>query len=156
MINSSQLRDLVIIPALKDLQLESQVAVDLMLFTCAAESDGGRYLKQINGPALGIYQMEPATYNDIWRNYISGNGRINLIMLSCFDCPSMPPEDRLIHDLRFATAMTRLYYSRIAAPLPLNSDPLLLWYYYKNYYNTKEGKAEQQNALTQYHRFVTS
>ena len=66
----NQLRELIITPALSKLQLYSKDAEELLIFTCAVESDGGTYLKQIKGPALGIYQMEPRTYNDIWQNYM--------------------------------------------------------------------------------------
>ena len=38
---------------------------NLLLETCAVESDFGKLIKQVNGPALSIYQIEPNTYNFI-------------------------------------------------------------------------------------------
>lgn len=38
---------------------------DLILETCAVESNLGSLIKQVNGPALSIYQIEPNTYNFI-------------------------------------------------------------------------------------------
>src|SRR5690348_16020572 len=110
MINASQLREFIIKPVLYDLVLDSVDAEELLLFTCANESDGGTYLKQIHGPALGIYQMEPETYNDIWQNYIRNKSALNLKMVTHFNCNFVPSEERLIYDLKFATAMARIQY----------------------------------------------
>ena len=65
MLNIAQFRDLIVKSTLNDLLLYSEDAEELLVFTCAVESLGGTYLQQVKGPALGIYQMEPVTYNDI-------------------------------------------------------------------------------------------
>jgi hypothetical protein len=154
MLNAEQLRDLVIKPALLDLILYSEDAIDLLLFTCANESNGGSYLHQVKGPALGIYQMEPETYNDIWTNYIPNHRAVALPLLHSFDCARIPPEDRLVYDLRFATAMTRIFYARIAEPLPSGRDVSAMWDYYKKYYNTAEGAATKDKAVMAYYNFI--
>ncbi len=156
MLNCNHLTEYVIKPALEALQLSSPFAIELMIFTCAVESDGGFYLKQINGPALGIYQMEPVTYNDIWQNYIKGRGDLIFKLMSNFGCAVQPPEDQLVYDLFFATAMSRLHYARVKAPLPSSIDPIALWHYYKKYYNTEQGKAQVQLSIEKYHRFKNS
>ena len=69
-INKDQFRDL-IRRTLKDITLYSEDAVDLLMMTAAAESNLGEYLRQINGPALGAFQMEPGTHDDIWKNYLN-------------------------------------------------------------------------------------
>lgn len=154
MINYIQLRDLIIKPALDDLVLYSVNAVELLLFTCAAESHGGHYLHQLKGPALGIYQMEPKTYNDIWQNYVAFHNDIRLRLIHGFGISAFPTEDRLIYDLRFATAMARIHYARITEPIPNSDDVYALWDYYKTYYNTNSGKAEMNIAIKQYHLFT--
>lgn len=153
MLDSAQLRSLIIKPALDDLVMYSEEAVELLIFTCAAESNGGTYLKQISGPALGIYQMEPATYNDIWQNFIMKNSSVLLRFIHGFGINQMPSEDRLIYDLRFATVMARIFYIRIPEELPKVYDLDALWKYYKRYYNTSLGKAEYHDALNKYNRF---
>lgn len=65
MLDCSQFRALIIEPVLSKLQLYSKDAEELLVFTCAAESLGGTLLHQIQGPAVGIFQMEPNTYTDI-------------------------------------------------------------------------------------------
>lgn len=153
MLNSSQLRELIIKPALQDLNLLSDDAIELLIFTCANESDGGTYIKQVGGPALGIYQMEPATYNDIWQNFIIPNHSIGIQMLHNFNAGRMPEEDRMIYDLRFATAMARLFYARIPSPLPRSIDITGMWNYYKTHYNTSAGKADHDQAVRKYTEF---
>jgi len=154
MLNVNQFRELIVKSSLNDLLLYSKEAEELMVFTCAVESLGGTYIHQVNGPALGIYQMEPATYNDIWQNYIYHNGPLTLRLFANFDISSMPSESRLIYDLRYATAMTRLFYRRIKSPLPLSNNIDAIWDYYKQYYNTSKGAATKDESIKKYHDFV--
>ncbi len=154
MLDVKQLRELVIKPALQDLNLFSEEASELLIFTCAVESAGGTFLHQVNGPALGIYQMEPITYNDIWTNFITAKQGLKLQLLHNFNAPVMPDEYRLIYDLRFATAMARIHYLRFREPLPVIGDTLALWSYYKAHYNTFNGKAEQERSIAAYKKFL--
>ena len=154
MLKVTQLRELIIKPALHDLVLFSEDAVELLVFTCAVESMGGTYLKQVNGPALGIYQMEPEDYNDIWQNYISNKPALLVCLVTNFNISRMPPEDRLIYDLRFATAMARIHYARVPEKLPAAADTIGVWSYYKKYYNTANGAAERDSAIAKYQTFI--
>ena len=154
MLLCSQLRQLIIKPALYDLACDSLDAEELLMFTCATESKGCSYIKQINGPALGIYQMEPKTYNDIWQNYIRNKSQLSLIMTNNFGCTQIPDEQRLMYDLRFATAMARIHYMRVDEKLPSYKDVDAIWEYYKKYYNTGLGKANKEDAIHNY-RFYT-
>lgn len=154
MMNCQQLKELVIKPALLDLVMFSDVAMELLVFTCATESQGGSFLKQVSGPALGIYQMEPETYNDIWQNYLKFQPGIMMRLQQSFECNRMPSEDRLIYDLRFATAMARIKYERVKEPLPPAISDASLWNYYKANYNTADGAAEMSESINAYHRFI--
>ena len=71
MFNITQFRENIVNPVLHDLQMYTKEMAELIVFTCAVESNGGTYVKQIKGPALGIYQVEPSTFTDIWVNFIS-------------------------------------------------------------------------------------
>ena len=145
MINATQLRELVIRPTLQELDLHSIEAEHLLLMTAAHESNLGTYLKQIRGPALGIYQMEPATHDDIWSNFIKYRKQVstNLRMLGGIqDSPA------LIYDLRYATAMARIHYLRDPKPIPSMKEyedfyeyVTALAAYAKRVFNTYEGKA---------------
>ena len=154
MFKAEQLREFIIKPSLHDLVLYSEGAVELMMFTCAVESLGGTYLKQVKGPALGIYQMEPDTYNDIWQNFIKSKHSLMMMLLSNFQVTFMPPEDRIVYDLRFATAMTRIHYQRVLEAIPDASDVVGLWNYYKKHYNCLNGAAVKDEAIAKYYTFL--
>lgn len=156
MLIASQLSELIIKPTLINLLMFSDDAIALLLFTCAVESNGGSYLKQIKGPALGIYQMEPTTYNDIWQNYIKNKQTLMTILSSNFNIYTMPDEERLIYDLRFATIMTRIHYARVFEPLPANANVYHMWEYYKAHYNFLHGQATQEESIEKYLAFIKS
>lgn len=156
MFNVHQLRELIIKPALENLVMLSDDAVELLVFTCAVESRGGTFLKQVDGPALGIYQMEPDTYNDLWFNYIQKKPSIMLKLVTNFEVSRMPDEYRLIYDLRYATAMARIHYARVPQLLPSKEDCSALWQYYKAHYNTSLGSALEKDSIDKYQSFINN
>lgn len=155
MLNCSQLRSLIIEPVLSKLQVYSKDAEEVLVFTCAAESEGGTFLHQIKGQALGIYQMEPNTYSDIWVNYIRARNQLATLMALHFGCNKIPEVSRLIYDLHFATAMTRIHYLRVKPVLPDAKDIDAIWEYYKKHYNTDKGKAKKDECIKRYHDLVS-
>ena len=161
MFNSKQFRQLVIRPTLEYLHPTipySKEAEDLLFMTAAHESNLGAYLKQIGGPALGIYQMEPATHGDIWDSYLRYKGTIHSLIVD-LDSPSEldlgvdnDAHSMLVYNLAYATAMARVHYWRVAEPLPRRIDfsthaqyLIALGKYAKKYYNTEKGKATAQD-----------
>jgi hypothetical protein len=154
MFDSKQFREQIIIPTLSKLQCYSKAAEELLVFTCAAESVGGTYLKQISGPALGIYQMEPATFTDIWVNYLyHRQDKINLLSLH-LGVSKIPYPEQMVYDLRFATAMARFHYLRQKEALPNHDDLEGIWKYYKKYWNTELGKAKKAESIKLYKKFI--
>jgi hypothetical protein len=157
MINVQQLRELIIKPALNDLHLYSEDAEELLVFTCAVESGGGTYIKQINGPALGIYQMEPETYWDIRMNYLPHKQSLSVLVSTMFGLSYISMDEyRLVHDLRFATAMCRIHYARVPEALPAAHDLDNMWDYYKTYYNTLKGAAKRDESISKYLAYINS
>lgn len=163
MINADQLRELVIRPTLKYLEPEipySEDAVELLMMTAAHESHLGTYLKQVGGPALGHYQMEPATHKDIWDSYLRYNMGIKWLVEEL--SPKRKHED-LITNLKYATAMARVHYYRVPEALPTRKpikhpDQKEEWIvamakYAKKYYNTELGKATWQQYADAYQRY---
>jgi hypothetical protein len=148
-IDESQLRTKLIRPILQKYNLWSQAAENLLIGTVAQESSGGKWLVQFpNGPALGIFQMEPATYHDI-RSIVIPNPKIQLD----FDIPVTP--ENMIWDLRLATIMCRLHYWRFKEPLPEADDIPGLSKYYKKYYNTSFGKANSTDFVLNYYTYCS-
>ncbi len=156
MINIDQLKEYIIKPTLSHLKLYSLDAVELLLFTAAAESKGGTYIHQINGPALGIYQCEPATHDDIWKNYLRYRIDLVNILYSKLNVTTPPIASRLIYDMQYATAMCRLHFLRVKEPLPSFEDVEAMYKYYKKHYNTNKGKATKEKSIKAYEAFLKS
>ena len=145
-IDPTQFRQYIIRPALNLLEMHSPEAEALLLGTAAKESGLGRYVHQLGaGPALGVFQMEPATFHDIWRNYIRFNpGISNNLALRW---PMEPEPEQMITDLVLAAVMCRLHYRRVAKPLPEHDDIKGLASYWKQYYNTSAGGGTEEGFI---------
>ena len=143
--NAQQLHDHIIKPTLEYMEgnYNSKNARFLMLCTAAIESDCGYYIKQVGGPALGIWQMEPDTHGDI-----------------NFNCDALIDEDSVMLDKQeslympynvetntagvmvnpmYACFMARLKYSMDIEPLPGYDNFRSVYDYYKRVYNTPAG-----------------
>ena len=142
MIDPRQLRGLVE-KVLTQYSLHSPAAVELILGTIAVESAGGRYIRQIKGPALGIVQMEPATYRWLVQKY-----RLRFPML--LDRPA----DDLEWDLRLCILMCRLRYFAVPTFLPKAADTAGLAAYWKKWYNTPLGAGTVEKFEDAYWEFV--
>ena len=136
-------------------RLESQIpyseeAVELLMLTAAQESQLGTYLAQIPiGPALGVYQMEPATHEDVWKNFISFRPNLaDLLASFAVTCSS----NRLPGNLYYATAIARVHYFRVKEALPslIEGGSHHLSLYWKRYWNTPEGKGHPDQAQRAY------
>lgn len=141
--NGQYLR-LLIRKALAEFKLPaSDNAVELLLMIAAHESSGFRYIKQIRGPALGIYQMEPRTFRDLCF-YIKDKQERFLLLQHNLNL------ERLIFDTKFATALARVFFLRISEHIPEYKDQAALARYAKKYWNTRFGKASNADYLTAY------
>lgn len=144
----------VIEPTLIFLDMDSPAARNLLLGTIAQESHMGKYLVQLGeGPALGIAQMEPATHDDIWDNYLKYRQPI-VQKLDQLLCLGFTKHDQLKWNLAYAVAMARLHYRRVSAPLPDADDVTQLAHYWKDHYNTVFGKGTVDEFIHNYQRFV--
>lgn len=148
---SEDLRVYIIKPVLQYLDMYSKSAENLLLGTCAQESHMGKYLRQVNGPALGIFQMEPTTHDDILINYVNYHPEIKdtLGSMTFNYCAK-----EMVYNLKYATAMCRLHYRRVTEKLPDPFDVVGLGRYWKRYYNTFEGKGTVEEFVENYRRFV--
>lgn len=162
-INTTQLIELIIQPTLKDLGLYSLAAEQLLAGTCAQESGMGTYLKQVGtGPALGIFQMETASHDDTWDNFLKYNSNLECKVTAIMDIPLpdhyryVPHSSKLIADLSYACAMARIHYLRVKEPLPPANDIPALAAYYKKYYNTPNGGASEQQFIDNWNKYCAS
>lgn len=147
-LNDYQLRQLIIVPTLTHLDLHSPAAVQLVLATARAES-GLEYLTQLGeGPARGLWQMEPETHDDIWINYLDYRDTLaDQVRALAIGRKDIPDPEQMCGNLFYACAMTRIHYLRVPEPLPGPLDHAGLARYWKTYYNTELGKGTVDHFL---------
>lgn len=151
-INTNDIRTFVIEPALDALDMRSSEAIELMLGTCAVESDMGSYLVQEGGgPAIGIFQMEPDTYVSLWKDYIGY--REPLMNKIAFLLEGGTSSTILMAtDLIFAAAMARIKYYQDSQPIPTTLQGQAE--YWKRVYNTSAGHGTVATYILKYKKYV--
>jgi hypothetical protein len=138
----SQLKYAVVEPALLAIGLAGTAALNLVTGTALVES-GAQYVQQINGPALGLWQMEPATEQDCWTNFLGYNTAL-AAQVKALLAPYNSVDQRtqqLVSNMLYAAAMCRIKYRRAAPPLPAYNDAAGMADYHKSVYNTALGAA---------------
>lgn len=140
---------------LKQLEPEikyTQDSAELGLGTIAKEGDYGKYRRQLgNGPALGIAQMEPFTFNDCVDNFLKFRKPLaDKIKLICgidhFNASDLEFNDKL------AICMMRVKYMRDSKPIPSNLEGWAL--YWKRVYNSENGKGTPEEFIQKYKYYV--
>ena len=156
--NAQQLHDYIIKPTLEYMcgNYNSPAARLLLLGTSAIESGCGYYIKQKGGgPALGMWQMESNTHDDIFANCDAmqdinrdiSKFKFRILGLTPsynFDEDFEAVSSDLIDSPKYACAMARLKYSMDSNPLPeitgkMIVDERAFYEYYKKIYNTSFG-----------------
>lgn len=150
-INKDQLRKL-IVETLKEVGLYSEAAVELLMGTAAVESNLGEYIEQINGPALGIFQMEPKTHNDIHNNYLYFKENSERFFI--YTNTKLFTHGVLKYNIKYSIIMARLHYLRAPEQLPDMYDIDGLAYYWKRYFNTHLGKGKKSDFIEKYNKYV--
>lgn len=150
----AQLEDL-ITRTLKEVGWYSPSAVKLLLMTAAQESHMGTFVRQLNGgPALGVFQMEGNTHDDIWENYLAYREERGARILEIARMDRGPDSDALEFNLKYAVLMARAHYRRVPVRLPEGDDIKGLAEYWKKHYNTVLGSGTVSEAVRNYERFV--
>ena len=154
MIDVDHFRLHVVRATLTYMRMWSASAEELLLGTAAQES-GLVYLRQFDaGPARGVYQIEPATHDDIVGRYLkrkpSIRKRVNALAAAA---PSLI--DQLATNFAYATAIARLRYWMDPEPLPEADDINGLAAYWKRVYNTPKGKGKASEFTANYRRLVS-
>ena len=144
-----QFREYVVIPALNQLDgIAYSLAADQLVIGTLAQESHGTYIKQLGkGPAMGLFQMEPATHIDIWLNFIKFRRPIQNSLLAMtsdsvdenYFSSGWPDHNALVWNNRYAAAMCRVHYYRVKYALPKANDIKALASYWKDHYNTKDG-----------------
>lgn len=134
----------------------SEAARRLLLGTAMHESGGLTYIDQVTGagdtqlgPAYGLYQIEPATHDDVYANFLRYKPALEQRVLS-FAASAPNRIHQLATNMAYATAMARVIYLRAPAKLPDADDLPGLAAYWKQFYNTPLGKGTAAQWLLHY------
>ena len=108
---ASQILSMVIRPALSKINLWSPSAEELVLGTAIVES-GFTYLRQWgDGPALGLWQVEPSTQNDLYTNFLNYRPELGSQLME-LRAPNLSMDENLATNLMYGAAVCRLCYYR--------------------------------------------
>jgi hypothetical protein len=130
--------------------LWSPNAVELIVMTAAHESRL-EYRRQFgNGPAMGLIQMEGATHDDIWTNYLKYQPDLASKVRQTLGRGELPVPETLVHNDHYAAAMCRVHYRRVKPALPQLNDIDGMAAYWKRYYNTHLGAGTLEDFKSSY------
>ena len=108
---ASQILSMVIRPALSKINLWSPSAEELVLGTAIVES-GLTYIRQWgDGPALGLWQVEPSTQNDLDTNFLNYRPELGSQLME-LRAPNLSMDENLATNLMYGAAVCRLCYYR--------------------------------------------
>ncbi len=145
-------RDTIVVPALTGLNRWSEWAEKLMMGTAAQES-GLIYTRQLgNGPARGYFQMEPATHDDCWTNYLNFRSSLRAKVLAVRAGSGTPTAAEMETNHLYAAAMARVRYMRVAESIPTDGRGLAR--YWKTYYNTPLGAGTVAEFVANWNRLL--
>lgn len=130
-----QLLELAVRPALNALgEGHNGVAAEQLVMGTAAVESGLVWLKQLGtGPALGLWQMEPSTHDDLWSRHFKNHELFALSISHSVD------ETEVAWNLRLGAAMCRLKYKDAKPKLPDAWDVAAMESYHKRFYNSALG-----------------
>lgn len=150
-LDPKQFRQYVIRPTLEHMGMGGLAAERLMLGTALHESDGLRYIDQVDkagkpGPAFSLFQIELATHDDLFANFLPFRpGIASQLRKLVAEWP--PPAYQLHTNLAYSCAIARLIYYRRPEPLPAADDAHAMASFYKRAFNTSLGKATVDDFL---------
>ena len=135
--------------ALYKLDCYSDDALALVVRTGMAES-GYRALRgygEVN-PAIGFWQIEPATMYDIMRNYLVYRPKYSKAMEGLgMELRGEDIEMSVMANMAVQAALCRLHYRRDSKPIPSWDDLEAQGEYWKRVYNTIKGRGTVKHFI---------
>lgn len=150
----ADLRERVIRPTLHRIKLWSPAAEELLVGIAAQETHlGALGRRQMGGgPALGLWQMEPATHRLTWRWVRRYRPALALSILE-IAAPAPAEPGLLVISDHYACAMARALCLSIPGPLPEPHNVEAQGVWYKRWWNGP-GKGSAAQYVANYRRLV--
>lgn len=158
MIPPAQFLEHVIRPTLDHLavaepRLGTEASARLLLGTAIAESNLAALAQHGGGPALSFFQIEPATFHDVYDRYLPARARFKVAVYD-LRVPALTPLEQLAGNPFFACAIARIKYWMAPAPLPDADDINGLGRYWKAVYNTAQGAGDASHWASLYRKYM--
>jgi hypothetical protein len=132
MIDPATARAQFVQPALDQLGLYSLDAEKLLMGTAAVESNFANFIQFGGGPARGMFQMEPPTFEDLVGRVLGHHAALNTAIKGMAEALPLSFLELTSNHL-FAAGMARVKYFSIPAPIP--SSLAEQAHYWRHYYN---------------------
>lgn len=155
----------------------SDVSVELILATGIHEGRNFDFIKQIQGPAISPFQIEPNTHDDAWENFLRYKPKIAIKLLKLagenmiFEYIEEDNHNQFIKDfidskrykdlnvtmlgnLYYSIAICRICYYRKPFSIPETFEIEEIAKIWKQYYNTFLGKGHVDQFIRDYQNFV--
>lgn len=142
----NDLRELIIRPALEQLNEWSQTAENLLLGTAAQESQLGFRMQSNTDSGLGLYRISAKTHTQIWDEFLVTDSELasRLRGLASQQQFLKSPHNELISNLGYASGIAWMIYKRRHLKLPDSTNVHELAKYWFNYYCARD----EQNVQT--------
>ncbi len=141
-------------PALRSIELWTPAAGELLLGTAIVESDLMHRRQFPRGPARSFFQMEPATHDDIWNNFLKYKPDLARAISSLMTSPDADKLVELEKNDKYACAMARAHYARVKWPLPTAGEVVAMARYWKDFYNTAGGLGTWQKYVEKWNKVM--
>lgn len=143
----AQFKGSIVAPAIAALGLPGDLTARIQLHTGIALAESGlQYKRQIGGPALGYCQMEPATHDDCWINYLDSLPGLAAIVLGYlparFAGHPVGAAEAMVESDAYSVAMAAIRFRRSPIALPAASDAHGQCAAWKRGYNTTLGAGQ--------------
>lgn len=154
-ISVGDLRERVIRPTLRRIKYWSPAAEELLVGIAAQETHLGALGRRQRGggPAIGLWQMEPATHALTWRWLRRHRPSLALAVLEIAEPAAAEPNLLVISDT-YACAMSRALMLSIPGPLPDHHNLPAQAAWWKRWWNTPKGKGTVEQYIANYTRLV--
>lgn len=152
MINVSQLRHEIIRPTLTRCLLWSQKAENLIVGTGLVESEFS-YLRQIEGPAISFWQLEPPTITWLVAR-LSVDKDLFLRVKNTLHYADLSVDPFIVtHNVAYACILARLKYWFDPTPLPDEDNILGMAKYWNRHYCTNIDDKKVQRFVDLYDKY---
>lgn len=151
-LDALHLLEIAVRPALRAMGTDysTTAAEQLVLGTAAVESNFVWLRQHGHGPALGLWQMEPFTFNDLVKRYPAWMMREGADV-------EVPCEPSVVAwNLRLGSIMCRLKYRDDPHPLPEPGDVAALADTWKRCYNSRLGAGKPEDFVRAWEQFIAS